>query len=279
VAIQRQSAGNLKPQETMSKKITAGVKTQIFELCNLLYNFLPLSSYNKNAITFKKIFTESKVHKYLIGNNKKQQLQGVWENVFRYHPKLPFTLIRKIIQPSIDYRMNQRNPLTKKELDKLKDILFELGIDMKAEIGKVSLNEELTVIKVPPVQLVERLTSHPLVKEISSEPLQLFRNGHFNESVRKACERFEVKVQTISGLNEIGKGLMSKCFGLNTPFIPLNPMSTENERGIQEGFQFMSMGAMRGIRNIFSHGDANQKPPEECYEMLLFINWLFRQLP
>lgn len=150
---------------------------------------------------------------------------------------------------------------------------------MRSEIRKVSLKEELPLIKVPPAQLIDRLSNHPLVIEISTEPLQLFKNGHFNESVRKACERFEVKVQSISGLTEIGKSLMSKCFGLNSTIIPLNSLSTDNEIGIQEGYQFMSMGVMRGIRNIFSHGDANQKPPEECYEMLLFVNWLFRQLP
>lgn len=39
------------------------------------------------------------------------------------------------------------------------------------------------------------------------------------------------------------------------------------------------MGMMRGIRNIFSHWDEGRRPPEECYGLLLFINWLLRPLP
>lgn len=71
---------------------------------------------------------------------------------------------------------------------------------------------------------------------------------------------------------------MSKVFSLSNPVIALNSLTSENEKGIQEGYMLMTMGMMRGIRNIFSHGDERQRPPEECYEMLLFINWLFGQI-
>ena len=35
---------------------------------------------------------------------------------------------------------------------------------------------------------------------------------------------------------------------------------------------------MRGIRNIFSHGDEDPRTPEVCFEMLMFLNWLFRNV-
>jgi hypothetical protein len=38
------------------------------------------------------------------------------------------------------------------------------------------------------------------------------------------------------------------------------------------------MGMMSGIRNIFSHGDEDRSKPEEAYEKLLFVNWMFRKL-
>ena len=72
---------------------------------------------------------------------------------------------------------------------------------------------------------------------------------------------------------------MAKAFRLSGPLIRLNGLATENEKGIQEGFMYLTMGMTRAIRNVFSHGDENQRAPEECFEMLLFINWLFRQLP
>lgn len=39
------------------------------------------------------------------------------------------------------------------------------------------------------------------------------------------------------------------------------------------------MAMMRSTRNIFSHGDEQRRPTEECYAMLLFINSPLRLLP
>ena len=72
---------------------------------------------------------------------------------------------------------------------------------------------------------------------------------------------------------------MGKAFSGLKPLLPLNKLTTENEKAFQEGYQLMAMGLMGGIRNIFSHGDENERSPEECYEMLLLINWMFRHLP
>jgi len=68
---------------------------------------------------------------------------------------------------------------------------------------------------------------------------------------------------------------MAKAFKLDSPKIRINDLSTDNEKGVQEGYQFMTMGMMRAIRNVFSRGDENMRTLEECYGMLIFINWLF----
>ena len=52
---------------------------------------------------------------------------------------------------------------------------------------------------------------------------------------------------------------MSKVFNLSNTIIALNRLTTENDKGIQEGYMHMTMGMMRGIRNIFSHGDEGQR--------------------
>ena len=199
--------------------------------------------------------------------------------LFRYHEKLPYTIFRKTITASVKYRKYKYKPITRNEVDKLGQILLQLGIDLIREFNDIDLEQFNTIITVPPNELIKRLESHPLCEQIYSEPLELFKNGHFNEAVRKATERFEVEIQDRTGSTDIGKGLMSKTFKLNNPDIQLNNLSTENEKGIQEGFQFLTMGMMRAMRNIFSHGDEDQRPAEEAYEMLLFINWLFKQLP
>lgn len=118
-----------------------------------------------------------------------------------------------------------------------------------------------------------------MVPEIAGDSLEMFRNGHFNEAVRKSAKRFEVCVQKKTGCTETGQALMARAFKLQVPLVALNDLTTENEKNIQEGYRFLTMGMMRAIRNIFSHGDEDQRSPEACYEMLLFLNWLFRQLP
>lgn len=260
-------------------KITADKKTKINALVETLHSFLPLSARSKSTVTFTSIFKESKVDEYLNMDNKKQALQNGFENVFRYHPRLPVKLVRKIVPAAIDYRRYKRNPLTKDELNSLINRLNALGVNMKAELSKIEINETLPEIQVPPSELLNRLINHPLVDEIATEPITLFKNGHFNEAVRKSSERFEAKIQDISGFREIGKSLMGKAFTTQSPAIPLNGLSTENEKSFQEGYMHLAMGTMGSIRNIFSHGDENARSPEECYEMLLFINWLFRHLP
>jgi len=261
------------------RRITADKRDLIRELTRLMYDFLPLTIRGKNTTTFTSIFEESRIHGYLDkGSHKKAQLQNGFENLLRYHQNLPYTVIRKVVPAAIAYRRYKRDPLRQDELDSLIKVLGKLDIDMKSELGQISLDVSVPEIQVPPEELVKRLENHPLSPEIASEPLQQFKNGHFNEAVRKASERFEFKVQNLSGSTDIGKKLMSRVFNLTSPAIQLNSLTSENEKSIQEGYQYMSMGMMQAIRNIFSHGDEDQRSPEEAFEMLLFINWLFRSL-
>ncbi|HKK45162.1 MAG TPA: TIGR02391 family protein, partial [Balneolaceae bacterium] len=117
-----------------------------------------------------------------------------------------------------------------------------------------------------------------LVDEIASEPLDQYKNGHFNEAVRKSCERFEHKIQEETGESDFGASLMGKAFNKDHPLIKINDLESENDISEQDGYQKLAIGAMFAIRNMFSHGDEDQRSPEEAYEMLLFMNWMFRKL-
>ena len=76
-----------------------------------------------------------------------------------------------------------------------------------------------------------------------------------------------------SSVETLGLNRQNRVLSQHSPACTL--MSAE--KGSQEGYMHLTMGMIRAIRNIFSHGDENQHSPEEAYEMLLFINWLFRQ--
>ena len=260
------------------RRVTAQDKERLNRLAEILYEFLPLTSNSPNTITFTTIFRESAISYYLDGcKTKRQALEKGLEKLYRYHQRLPMVIIRKIIPAAINYRKYIRKPLTRKELDSLSTCLFELDIDMKKEIEFVALDESLPRITVAPDKLKERLRQHDLDPAISSEPLQLFEDGHFNEAVRKCTERFEDRVQNLTGIEATGRDLMAKAFK-NEDFIDINQIETENQASFVEGYRFLSMGTMAAIRNVFSHGDEERRSPEECFEMILFLNWLFRYL-
>ena len=260
------------------RRITAEKKECLNRLSAILYNFLPLSANSKKAVTYNSIFAESKIAHYLDGQaNKSLALQRGMERLFRYHKKLPKNIIRKIVPAAIQYRNHKRKPIKPNEIAELSECLFNLGIDMNDELANIKLDSTLPIVTVPPDELKAKLRSHALTQEIGDEPLELFDNGHFNEAVRKAFEIFEDVVKDRAGIEKYGKDLMGNAFSgeKNLDMVSIEP---ENRQSFIDGYKHLAMGAMAAVRNIFSHGDEKTRSPEECFELLLFANWLFRYL-
>lgn len=236
-----------------------------------------MHTYKGSGPSFKNIFKESKIDHYLKNENKKQALKRGLTVLIKYHERLPYIIMRKIVSEAIAYRKHKRNPLTRKELDDLSFCLYELKIDMRKEFKDINLDERLPEFTVPPEALQKVLADYNLIPSISSDPLALFMDGHFNEAVRKAAERFEDVVRDKSSLSQIGQDLMTKAFA-TSDLLAVDRLQPENEKDFIEGYRFLAMGLMRAIRNVFSHGDEEKRTPEECFEMLLFINWMFKAL-
>tara|TARA_R100001143_G_C3361001_1_gene135702 strand:- start:8124 stop:8924 length:801 start_codon:yes stop_codon:yes gene_type:complete len=263
----------------VARRLTADKKVQINRLVEIIEGFLPISTWGKSANSFETIFKESRVHSYLDRNgSKKQRLIYGFGKVYQQHSRIPYTILRKVLSQGEQYRKHKRNPIKPKEIDELLDCLKKLELNLDAELTAIDLNPNLPEIQVPPYDLVERLERHPLIEEICSDPLQKFKDGHFNEAVRKACEKYEAKVQKLSGNSAIGSSLMGQVFSPQGPVVTITTGSQQNTATIQEGYQKLAMGMMSGIRNIFSHGDEDRRTPEEAFEMLLFVNWMFRKL-
>jgi len=261
------------------RRLTADKKVQINRLVEIIEDFLPISTYGKSANSFEAIFKESRVHSYLDRKgSKKQRLIYGFGKVYQQHLRLPYTILRKVLSQGEQYRKHKRVPIKPEEIDELRDCLKKLELNLDAELSAIELNPDLPEIQVPPKDLVERLENHPLVEEIRSDPLQKFKDGHFNEAVRKACEKYEARVQEITGRNEYGSDLMAKVFKPENPEILIASNKNQNITSTKDGYQKLAMGMMSGIRNIFSHGDEDRRTPEEAYEMLLFVNWMFRKL-
>lgn len=267
-----------KEQTRAVRRVTTARRADIGELSNLLCDFLPLNAFGKNAVTFKTIFAESNIEHYLDGySNKRQALEAGWIKVYRYHRQLPSMLIRKIVPAALAYRKHHRNPLTSQEIDKLILILDRLEIDMGAELRQVKIDESVPRIQTPPVKLEKLLREYNIEPAIAKDAVQLFYDGHLNEGVRKAGEVFEDRVHALTGLPGHGRDLMARAFADST-YINTSNIEPENSLSFVEGYKFLTMGVMAAVRNIFSHGDEAMRSPEECFEMLLFLNWLYRYL-
>jgi uncharacterized protein (TIGR02391 family) len=106
----------------------------------------------------------------------------------------------------------------------------------------------------------------------------MFKVGHLNEAVRKALERFEKRIQDLTGEHTIGKDLMGRAFNRQNPLIAINDGDSGNDPSEQEGFMHLTMGAMAGMRNLYSHGDVDTMQPMDCFERLCFVSLLFKRV-
>lgn len=109
--------------------------------------------------------------------------------------------------------------MTQDKIKEISGIPFNLGIDMRKELADIEIDKALPRITVPPEELKERLMQYDLTPAIAGEPLGLFKNGHFNQAARKACELFEDDVRKLSGSNNYGRALMGGVFKDNSYII------------------------------------------------------------
>lgn len=130
-------------------------------------------------------------------------------------------------------------------------------------------------VRVAPVRrlAIERL--HPDVVAVSSD---LFIDGHYADAVFKACVALETRVRSQSGLDASGRDLMSRALTGDPPPIDFAVEDGQSGRDEQEGFRFILMGVMQGIRNPKGHGLVTQDDPQRALEYLAIVSILLRRL-
>jgi uncharacterized protein (TIGR02391 family) len=115
---------------------------------------------------------------------------------------------------------------------------------------------------------------HPKVIKVSKS---LFETGHYAPAIFEAFKAVNNFVKEKTSLSQDGKALMSKVFNENNPVIKLNELSTVSDKDEQEGFKFLFMGAMVGIRNPKAHDNIVQTDPYRTLEYLSFASLLMRR--
>jgi len=167
---------------------------------------------------------------------------------------------------------------TGRTIGKLKDDIAKGVRDEQGNvIGKpqaVDTQEKSKDISKVPSYLFDKMQLHPRIRRVSKS---LFNSGHYAEAIFAAFKAVNNFTKKKAGLSIDGKDLMAKTFNKDKPIIKLNKLSNQSEQDEQEGFMFLFMGAMVGIRNPKAHEDIRQVDPYKALEYLSFASLLMRR--
>jgi uncharacterized protein (TIGR02391 family) len=254
--------------EQPAMRVTRKRRELIAQLAEALAELAPATTPGK-GFCVRKVAEDHGLRKcWKAGGNKRQMIARFLEGVFRQYPRKPKAVVMAIVWGGLEWRASKGVATTREDLEKVAAPMEALGFDIRKDLKKLKLPDK--------VALLERLELH---KSLSDDSLEMFRDGHFNEAVRKALERFEKRIQDAIGDQQtIGKQLMAKAFNNNGPLIPINAMQSGNDRSEQEGFMHLTMGAMAGLRNLYSHGDVEQMSVTDAIERLAFVSLLFKRV-
>lgn len=212
------------------------------------------------------------------GRNKEEMITNFFLGVYRYHPNLIYKIARENIEKGITRRHKNGNPVLRSEIKILDGILNDLGINMGKELKELDLPSKRPYIVPPPFEYQKMIGKISLEPDLQEKCRQLFLDGHINESIRKAFEIFESRIQNISKLEEIGTDLMMKAFNEDDPIIKIADTSTKKGKSFQQGYRFIAAGSMLFLKNKYGHGDEPQESYIDGFQMLLTANQLLREV-
>lgn len=263
-----------------SKKLSASKIQDLRDLSEKIGNIIPATSFNKKGgFCFAVIARKYKMQKYWKGvGSKKEMISEFLSDVYKRHIKIFYKIFRENLPRGIERRHGNGDPVLLAEIELLDKVLRKLDVNLSKEIKELNLpSERPRVVPSPPKfrEMIDNLGIHPFLRP---DCVELFKNGHTNESVRKSLEKYEVYVQKKSGLTTQGNNLMSKAFDENNPLIKITDVANTRGKGLQEGFKFLSMGSMGFWRNYFSHGDEDQISHIDAIALVLAVSFFMNYI-
>ena len=194
---------------------------------------------------------------------------------------------------TISRECEQTDPQISRQLLAAKDILFVTDQFGQAvinpyAIGRILLGLELLLNKEPETaeeqhQAVDSWSYiHPLIQRSSKK---LYEDGHFANAAEDAFIELNSRAKAIykklvpsSTTVPDGTDLMHKLFGSNPLLCPVCDTSTESGDNYQQGFHFMTAGAMSALRNPKAHSNDEVLTAEEAMRRLMFASMLMYKL-
>ena len=106
---------------------------------------------------------------------------------------------------------------------------------------------------------------------------KLFQDGHYAEAVFAAFKSLEAYVKRKSRVkNKSGKDLMTHVFNESNPILKIKHSHPDTAKEEQEGFRFIFMGSMLGIRNPKAHYEIIQRDRTRTIQYLALASLLFK---
>ncbi|MFZ2253341.1 MAG: TIGR02391 family protein [Minisyncoccia bacterium] len=260
--------------------VTAPQAQAIRELADQVGKLISLEGY-RSSFSLTSVAKEKGLTRYIPKKsvNKKEAFYGFLLNLHKHKPRTIKILIREILPVAIEKRHKKGDPVLEAEALELSGKLKVIGIDMTTEIAGMNLPKERPKTVPPPIAIQKILDTYVLHPSMLPDCKQMFIEGHINESVRKALERFEKLVQDLTSLHDKqGPDLMATAFSEQVPLIKVSNGGTSQEKNKQLGFKFTTMGLMHWWRNNLSHGDENQLPHHDALGRLIMISNLFHEV-
>lgn len=111
----------------------------------------------------------------------------------------------------------------------------------------------------------------------------LFRDGHHQDAVRKAAQRYVNRVAELAAddpgsRDRQGVDLINRVFSEDSPVLAFNPRLSLTERDDHNGYRFLGTGLTLAIRNVMTHADDRGLTTAEAFEWLAFISAMHRRL-
>ncbi len=270
---------NRKARREARNRFSAADIQNIRILADMLGQFIPYSGY-RSKFNLLSVAKERGLSKYLSKKSwsKKEAMAEFIQKLHREKPRTLKNIIREVLPKAIERRHQQGNPVLHDEAQSFAIQLYKIRIDLRKEIQELNFPKSRPTIVPPPYEIQEILKKFSLHSLLMPECQKLFLDGHINEAVRKALEKFEVYIQHKIGSTIIGKDLMGQAFCLSNPRIKLNNLCNKAEQNEQEGFLHIAMGIMQWWRNSLSHGDEKQIYHQDALGRLFLVSNLLKRL-
>lgn len=158
---------------------------------------------------------------------------------------------------------------------------FELGDDGK--LRRVRQAQSVTEA----VERASRLSVALMSRGVHSDVLQYCRaellDHNYFHAVFEATKSIAAKVRTLSGLDGDGADLIQRAFALpkeGAPYLAINGLSTETDRGEQRGFVNLVVGLFGTVRNPLAHNPKVEWPMSEqdALDILTLASLVHRKL-